>query len=257
MHLDYVPLLAVQREIYEIPRGMDRFRAYIDTLRGTDGRDVDLAPLVIANPMAREHVNAALDVLLAMDADGIGQAVARRLSARLAESPGAYRAALVVADDLGGWTNRWHWEHELRFGPERLRDRRPGAVRDGQWVSAVLWASEEHDATSIASALAAAVLRAAYVREHGAARTLRHKLAQEGEVLALAGADGPLLEPEELAYTHDVIEPHLDDPYTRTAIECLFGDEAARSLGFTPRGLSSWAGIALALDDARTRLASG
>jgi hypothetical protein len=37
----------------------------------------------------------------------------------------------------------------------------------------------------------------------------------------------------------------------RTCIECLFGDEAGRTLGFTPRGLSPWAGLALALYDAR------
>ena len=37
----------------------------------------------------------------------------------------------------------------------------------------------------------------------------------------------------------------------RTCIECLFGDEPGRTLGFTPRGLSPWAGLALALHDAR------
>jgi hypothetical protein len=37
----------------------------------------------------------------------------------------------------------------------------------------------------------------------------------------------------------------------RTAIECLFGDAAGQTLGFTPRGLSPWAGLALALHDAR------
>ena len=34
------------------------------------------------------------------------------------------------------------------------------------------------------------------------------------------------------------------------AIECLFGDAGARTLGFTPRGLSPGAGLALALYDA-------
>jgi hypothetical protein len=32
-------------------------------------------------------------------------------------------------------------------------------------------------------------------------------------------------------------------------MECLFGDEPGRTLGFTPRGLSPWAGLALALHD--------
>jgi hypothetical protein len=42
---------------------------------------------------------------------------------------------------------------------------------------------------------------------------------------------------------------YLDADDTRTCIECLFGDAASRTLGFTPRGLSPWAG--LALHDAR------
>jgi hypothetical protein len=37
----------------------------------------------------------------------------------------------------------------------------------------------------------------------------------------------------------------------RTCIECLFGDEAGSTLGFTPLGLSPWAGLALALHDAK------
>lgn len=45
--------------------------------------------------------------------------------------------------------------------------------------------------------------------------------------------------------------PHLGAEDMRTSIECLFGDEAGRTLGFTPRGLSPWAGMALALHDAR------
>ena len=46
------------------------------------------------------------------------------------------------------------------------------------------------------------------------------------------------LDDEELAYTREVLAPHLDATDMRTGVECLFGDAAARTLGFTPRGLS-------------------
>ena len=91
----------------------------------------------------------------------------------------------------------------------------------------------------------------AYVQRDGPARTLRDVLAQEGQVLAIAGCAGPVLDEEDIAYTREVLAPHLDADDMRTAIECLFGDAAARTLGFTPRGLSPWAGLALALHDAR------
>jgi hypothetical protein len=76
-------------------------------------------------------------------------------------------------------------------------------------------------------------------------------LAQEGQVMALAGCTGPTLDAEDIAYTREVLIPYLDADDMRTCIECLFGDEAGRTLGFTPRGLSPWAGLALALHDAR------
>jgi hypothetical protein len=43
----------------------------------------------------------------------------------------------------------------------------------------------------------------------------------------------------------------------RIAIECLFGDVAARSLGLTERGLPDNAGLALALDDEKSRVSKG
>jgi hypothetical protein len=96
-----------------------------------------------------------------------------------------------------------------------------------------------------------AVYRMAFVHRHGPARTLRDMLAQEGQVMAMAGCTRPVLDEEDLAYTREVLTPHLDAEDMRTCVECLFGDVAGRTLGFTARGLSHWAGMALALHDAR------
>ena len=64
-----------------------------------------------------------------------------------------------------------------------------------------------------------------------------------------------MLDEEDLAYTREVLVPYLEADDMRTTIECLFGDAAGRTLGFTPRGLSPWAGLALALHDAQLALA--
>ena len=74
--------------------------------------------------------------------------------------------------------------------------------------------------------------------------------------MALAGCAGPVLDAEDIAYTREVLIPYLDADDLRTCIECLFGDAAGRTLGFTPRGLSPWAGLALALHDARPNQAA-
>src|SRR5258708_27565550 len=108
MKLNYVPLLQVARELHGMPRGMERFEHYIRTLTNDDGTDVELTPLLVMNPMGKEHMTALLDELIALDADAIGARVALEASAQLADVPGDYRTALMIADDLkGGWTNRY------------------------------------------------------------------------------------------------------------------------------------------------------
>jgi hypothetical protein len=118
------------------------------------------------------------------------------------------------------------------------------------WVTGVLWSSEAATERAVREAILTAVHKAAYVQRHGSARTLRDMLTQEGHVMARAGCGGPSLDADDIAYTREVLFPFHDADDMRTAIECLFGDAAGRTLGFTPRGLSPWAGLALALHDA-------
>ena len=62
---------------------------------------------------------------------------------------------------------------------------------------------------------------------------------------------GPTLDPDDIEYTREVLTPYLDATDKRTVMECLFGDGPCSTLGFTPRGLSPWAGLAVARHDAR------
>ena len=254
MKLNYVPLLQVQRELQGMPRGMARFGQYLRTLMKDDGSDVELTPLLAMNPMGKDHVTNLLAALLAMDADAIGAREAEAASDPLVDVPGEYRAALVIVDDLmGGWTNRYDQEFVFRFGPRPLLNRSSSkAMARRLWVIGLLWSSEPASEQSVSLAIRTAAFRVAYTSQNGPASTIREMLAQEGAVMAMAGCAGPVLDPEDLEYTREVLTPHLDADDKRTAIECLFGDPAARSLGFTPRGLTPWAGLALALHDVKT-----
>ena len=40
MHLEYVPLLKMQRDLYRLPRGMDRFHEYLRTMVNDQGDDL-------------------------------------------------------------------------------------------------------------------------------------------------------------------------------------------------------------------------
>jgi hypothetical protein len=254
MNLEYVPLLQLQRQLYDLPRGRERFREYLRTMRNDDASGLDLPPLVIMNPMARDHVPALLDQLLAIDTDAIATRALTEAIHHLCDTQGDFKVGLVIADDLlGGWTNRYASELNIRF-PKPTSS--PPAWSEDRWLTGVLWSSEAVSETRVREAMLSAIYHVAYLAQHGHPRTLADRLAQEGWVLARSGCTDPVLDDDELTYTREVIAPLLEADDKRTTVECLFGDVAARSLGFTPRGLSPWAGLALALHDAnecRTR----
>lgn len=267
MNLDYVPLLQVMRDIQSVPRGqppdfngMKRFRQYLRTIFDYDRKgsvvSCKLPTLLAMNPMGKDHVTALLDAYLAMDGDGIGARVAAEVAARLADVPGYFKVGLLVADDLmGGGTNRYHFEFGFRFGADYSRT--GGGPPNSRWLkdywlTGVLWTSEAPSEQAVRESILTAAHRVAYMQRHGPARTLRGMLAQEGQVMARAGCRGPTLDADDIAYTREVLIEDLDADDMRTCIECLFGDAAARTLGFTPRGLSPWAGLALALHEARS-----
>src|SRR5687768_11111713 len=254
MTLTFVPLLRVQRELYAMPRGMERFREYIKTM--TDGQTGDLAlPLVAMNPMGKDHVPALIDEYLALGAEEIADEAVRSASALRANSPArnatadregsSYRVALVVSDDLkGGWTNRWasEYSHRIEYA----------AITKRGWLVGVLWTSEPASAQNVREAVLTSIYRAEYLQAHAAPTTLGEMLDQEGYAMARAGCATPQLDDDDLAYTRSVVKPHLGAGDRATVIACLFGDRAAAALGYPPQGLSERAGLALALSNART-----
>ena len=64
--------------------------------------------------------------------------------------------------------------------------------------------------------------------------------------MALAGCREPRYNAEELAYTRQAVRRYLQHRDRPTVMACLYGDHAARSLGYEPVGLVDFAGLALA-----------
>ena len=262
MRLSFLPLLQIQRDLYAMPRGVERFREYIKTM--TDPETGDLAlPLVAMNPMGKDHIPALIDEYVALGAEKIASdaiadvrratpsGVAERSETAKAVSlrPKEYKAALVVSDDRkGGWTNRWASE----FG-HRIEG---GALLKRGFITGILWTSEAASAVTVREAILTSIYRADYLQTHPAPKTLRAMLEQEGYAMARAGCTAPSLDADDLSYTRAAIAPHLDAHDRATVIPCLFGDAAAVALGYPPQGLSERAGLALALHDARTSISS-
>jgi len=247
MTLEFVPLLRVQRDLYELPRSMERFRAYIATMVDPDTGDLAL-PLVAMNPMGKDHVPALLDDYLRLDADLLAAQSVSSAEGRLSDLPGAFKVSLVMADDAkGGWTNRYCTEFSQRFESTTLMKR--------GWLVGLLWTSEAASADVARSEALVAVYRAAHLVRQRAARTLDEMLTQEGFAMAMAGCTMPALDSDDLEYTREVVAAHRDAQDRATVMACLFGDPAAHALGYPAQGLTERAGLALALHDARARLA--
>lgn len=249
MRIEYIPLLKLQRDVYRMPRGFDRFKHYLQTMVNDTGDDLSIPPLVIINPMAREHVPELLDQYLALNADQVAASAVAEVESELASVTSDFRMSLVIADDLkGGWTNRYATEFGLRCGVSERSGAK--AVSRAMWLAPVLWSSEPADLTTVQEEVMMAAFRSSYRLQHGPARTVAEMLAQEGYCMAKAGCARPMLDDEEIEYTREVIAPHLEARDMPTAIACLFGDAGAQSLGFQSYGLSHRAGLALALHDA-------
>lgn len=237
MELMLQPTLQVQCDLHAVPRGFERFRAYIAALVG-DGDDLEL-PLVSMNPMGKEHIALLLDTLLAFDAEQVAQAEIQAIAPTFAALPGRLALALVATDDvLGGWTNRYFSETSLRFDLGQLLKR--------NWAVVPIWSSEQWTPERIRAETRAAVYRSAYARRHGNARTLGERLRQEGLTMRFAGIAPPALDADDLAYSCEVLAHYADSSDYPTIIACLYGDEAAREVGYRALGLSPRAGYTVA-----------
>ena len=249
MLLEYVPLLQVQRDLYTIPRGGTRFRTYLRTMIDPHTRDLRL-PLVNMNPMGKEHVPQLIDELLSLDADAVARQAVERAADVQRPAAGSFRVALVVVDDAaGGWTNRYTNDYANRF------DTRPLLARG--WLAATVWTADPPSRARVREEAATVVHRAAYLLARGEALSLGEMLAQEGYAMARARCRQPVLDAEELAYTEQVLQPLLPRRDRPTVMACLYGDRAAQSLGYRPQGLGDYAGLALALHQARAEAPAG
>src|SRR5688500_7580647 len=185
MQLTHVPLLHVQRELYAMPRGMERFREYIRTM--VDAKTGDLAlPLVAMNPMGRDHVPALIDEYLALGAEQIAEeavsTIVRRGGTFVPPDEADFKVALIVSDDLkGGWTNRWASEYSHRI--------EGAAITKRGWLVGILWTSEPASAQAVRDAVLTSIYRAEYLQTHAAPTTLGEMLDQEGYAMARARAE--------------------------------------------------------------------
>jgi hypothetical protein len=158
----------------------------------------------------------------------------------------------VIVDDLrGGWTNRYTSDAAQRIGVGAIDKAKSVASNTSRhnWISTMLWVSETPSAQQIRRAMFVNIYRTGHIQRHGMAETLGEIMAQEGAAAAFAGIQ-PHLDADDLAYSREVLRPLLDESAFPLCMAALYGDEAARALGYEPLGLSERAGLEVGIADA-------
>jgi hypothetical protein len=228
---------------------LERYAAYKALM--IDGPEVlplgDFSPMGLRQP-------AYLDALLATGAEE--QARADLLELELAPwmLDADFRVLLVVVDEPGnGWTQRWLTDADWRFRAEKL-PQGSGQTPTRRWVTVQFWTHTAPTNAYRRSQVWSAVRRAAWQAVHGLPATLEQMLAQEGA--AMAWGDGQMngepleLELDEMTYSRAVLAPLRDSTDWPTCFAALYGDEAAREVGYPVLGLPPLAGFALAVYEA-------
>ncbi len=235
------PLLETQLIVQRVPRGPERFDAYIAATVGGAIKTADLKHphLVAMNPMGKEHVTQMLEAYRDLKAETVVQGVLDDLNVRL-PCELTVHVGIVAVDDLkGGWTNSYLNDFGFRFNPLLL---------DGQRITLVvpLWTTRTPSLPELEMLTLESAYRVVYKLRHGDTTNLREMMRQEGLAARFAGR--PLtLETADLEYSRAVMHEYLDSLHVPTQFACLYGDEAAISVGYPPLGFSVRAGFEIGL----------
>jgi hypothetical protein len=200
--------------------------------------------LVASNPMAKAHALECVERWIALGTEEKAQEILEEVELGFAAVPSkkTVKVGLTVLDDLkGGWTNRY-FNDAARF--------KAGAEleRTG-WVNLRLWTSEVPALETLKPLVLEGAFRAGYVLKHGDPQTLAEMVRQEGLAAQFAGR---VLEfdPDELEYSRVVLEKYLESSQQPITFSGMYGDKAAREMGYPPLGLSPNSGFQVGLADA-------
>lgn len=219
-----VPTLVFMAGVYRLPieggPASPRFRAYAAAA-------AERVPVAGYNPGTPKPVLAAVEALIDAGTEELLAAVAAEIVPgwTTRHGPVGERVAMhVTVATPGMWTDRLATEVDHRF-----RGHDPGG--------ALLWFDDPADPASLRPLLIAEVVRALHLARAGPPATLADAVAREGEALAQAGEGGELH-----PAAAEALEVFGGDPALSTLVAFLYGDEAARALGFTPLGLGDRVG---------------
>lgn len=232
MTFELLPTIDVMIDLYEQPRTVERFQAYLKILQGNSNGDL-VFPVGGFNPMAKEHLIEKLKALKNLGTEQIIAEIAKELNSKyISENPKRnFKIALNLLDDLhGGWTNHYTSDYSSKFEINGLISR--------DFCTPIFWASEDFSKELIRERVLAYAFRTRYWLTHQKPRTLKEHVEQEAfvaksmktkkmpQVKNLADLDG-------LDHFYKL---HKDSDNYHLIFNFFYGNKASKSLEFPTFG---------------------
>ncbi len=238
MRITVIPTLAHMAAVYALPRdggaASPRFRAYTEAAASVWG-------LSACNPMAGPHAAAAVQALLALDAERLVAEAAADTAARLEAHTVIARCAVplrlaVAVLSAGLWTDRVTTDSLHR------------THGDGGWHRGLVpcWAHEPITAPLLHAQAARETARVLWESVHGPARSVRAVLAREGIAEALAHAAPAVIENEADDAAWEALAVLGESTALADVVGVLLGDAVAEAHGWRPVGVAAEGGVRLA-----------
>jgi hypothetical protein len=229
MGLSAVEILKTQAELLTLPKGKERFDAYLAAMTG--GTNDLVIPIGSFNPMSKDHVSLVVDRLVELNAERIVAEVVADLNSKFPNFQDAIKVGLVVVDDVkGGWTCRETIELERTTGVSGELKR--------HWISVLWWCSDDCTEDAVRLAATTQIFKAMEILNHGPVQTLGDWVDLEAQAMRLARVTPSPAE-------HDwfnKFKSFTSAQDTPTLVSAIYGDPAAEKLGYIPLGFPTDAG---------------
>lgn len=228
MPFQLLPVIDKMIELYEEPIGFERFHKYITIINGNSKSNMEM-PVGGYNPMAKSHVLHKLKELKALQAEDIIARVCEEVNG-MVKIRDTFKVSLTLADDLmGGWTERYSTDYSSRF--------KLNAMIKRHFCCVYLYTTENVSPDAIINRTKAYIHRTLYWLDHPKPATLADHIQQETAMAKAIKSEHLLSSAEfdECRRLYDLLKTSTEYP---VIFSFLYGDKAAKALGYTPLGLS-------------------
>lgn len=229
MPFQLLPAIDTMIDLYEKPRSLERFQAYIKTLQGNTKGELTM-PVSGFNPMAKEHLLVKLNQLKDLGAENIIEELLVDLNktALVKNISRDFKVAINLSDDLkGGWTNRFTSDYDSKFKFNGLFSR--------NFCIPIFWSAETFSKEMVKQRTLAYIFRTIYWLTSPKPITLKEHLEQEIYVsrntLAKNGS-----KQTDFSALAEFYKDYENTANYHIIFNFFYGDEASASLSFPTYG---------------------